>query len=190
MPWWVWIIGGIAALTTGTAATLTYFRDSEFRGQKDQLAPELLTTLDTFRGRLAARLKGPGVKDVQVRVSPVKGAMVRRQGPEADSLHNADRWGEARAIDVLVVIITDTGAERAMTKAEAEVAREVAEAVGFTGIGTYPHWRPFPGLHLDVRPHSLVGGQLPDTWGGLPEPGGGQRYVAADTALSQWGRYA
>ena len=26
-----------------------------------------------------------------------------------------------------------------------------AERFGFTGIGIYPHWKPYPGMHIDYR---------------------------------------
>lgn len=175
---YIWALAVLLMLGGGVA--LRYFEDDEFRGQKGKLSPELLAKLDEFRARLG----------YPVRISPADGAMARRQGEDSTSQHNLDRWGEVRAIDVMPTPLDGAGNPRAMTKAEAEEAKRVAEAVGFTGIGVYPGWAPFPGLHLDVRPYSMTGATLPDTWAGVPEPGGGQDYIALDAGFRQWGRYA
>jgi hypothetical protein len=157
---------------------MAYFVAEEFRGWEPRMDDDLKDKLDEFRGALG----------YPVRVSPAEGAIGRRQGPAGTSQHNVDRWGEVRAIDVMPTPTGPDGAPRAMTKAEAEHAKAVAERVGFTGIGVYPGWQPFPGLHLDTRRDRAPGD--PATWAGIPEPGGGQTYVAMDRGLTEWGRYA
>jgi hypothetical protein len=68
-----------------------------------------------------------------------------------------------------------------MTQPEAARAVTVAEKVGFGGIGIYPDWSPFPGLHLDVRPAE---GDVAK-WAGVDD-GDGQDYVAMGRGMERW----
>lgn len=178
MPWWLWALGGLALIGAGGASmTMQYFQDGEFRGWKEKMAPELLRQLDAFRAELG----------YPVQVSEAPGAIGRNLGPDDTSRHNVDRWGKVQAIDVMPTPVGDNGRPRGMNQAEARQARQLAKEF-FGGVGVYPHWQPYPGLHLDVRP--AADGDVA-TWGGLPKPGGqGQDYVAQETALAQWSRYA
>jgi hypothetical protein len=112
---------------------------------------------------------------VPVSISLAPGAVGRNFGPDVDSQHNFDRWGEVRAVDVFV--------EGVDSKAQASRVLDIATSVGFTGVGVYPDWKnndgdPQVGFHLDVREVREMG--VPAMWGRL-----GQDYVSAEFALSQ-----
>ena len=133
---------------------LRYFQPAEFGEWWPYMAPDLLTKLDEFRARLG----------VPVMISPAQGALGRHAGASL-SQHNVDMWGEVRAADVMPL-----GVSLAR-------AYEVARAVGFSGIGLYPDWRPHPGLHLDVRPGPLA------LWSGMLDDEGRQVYRGIGEAL-------
>lgn len=144
---------------------LHHFVPAEFRGWFDQVAPRLLVLLDVLRGHWRA----------PIRISPARGAIGRRLGPQDTSQHNIDRWGEVRAVDVMPFGMSSPDQARRLLA--------LAEATGFTGLGVYPHWQPRPGLHVDVRIDVPVGS--PAQWGAIDEDGK-QVYVSVDTALGRW----
>ena len=109
---------------------MKHFSPAEFRGWYDVLDEELKEKLDDLRARYGRA----------VSISPAEGAIGRRLGPSKKSYHNLDFHGVVKAVDVL-----PSGDD--LTK-----FFRLAKAVGFGGIGIYPHWKPRPGLHLDVRP--------------------------------------
>lgn len=109
---------------------LQHFDKSEFRGWYDLMDEELLLKLDELRDRLGSPIS----------ISPAEGAIGRRMGSQKRSYHNLDFHQYVKAIDVMPA--TDD-----LTK-----VFRLAKAVGFGGIGIYPHWKPRHGLHLDVRP--------------------------------------
>ena len=109
--------------------------------------PRLLEALDEFRDRLRA----------PVMISPAEGALGRHLGVRAASRHNIDRWGAVQAADVMLPRGPDV---RDQTQGGAVV--DLAVECGFGGIGVYPGWHPYPGLHLDVRPPKSDGS--PYTW--------------------------
>lgn len=130
---------------------LVYFDRAEFTVADEdwwpRMSPRLLVLLDVFRHALGEA----------VLISPAEGSLGRRRGPSDSSQHNVDRWGEVRAADVMI---------RNMRRADqARRAAELAQSRGFTGIGVYPHWRPHPGLHVDVREDRMPGDS--STWGAL-----------------------
>jgi len=126
----------------------------------------LLVLLDTFRAMLGQ----------PVVISPAPGAVGRRDGPTGGSQHNIDRWGEVRAVDILLPEIK--------TVAEATNMARLAVAVGFTGVGFYPDWNPRAGLHLDVRRDKYPGD--PALWGGVRDtPKSKQRYVSLQDSLNK-----
>lgn len=157
----------------GTLDRLRWFDPREFRGWGDSMDPELLRKLDRFRDELGW----------PVRISPAGGALGRTLGWDDTSQHNVDRWGEVRAVDVMP--IPEDG--RGMSRAEADFAIGVAKGVGFTGIGVYPGWEPYPGLHLDTREDRGPGN--PALWGGVPDPVKGQRYIGQAVTLNNWNRH-
>jgi hypothetical protein len=139
-----------------------YFDEDEFRGWASMMDPVLLVRLDAFRG-----LRGK-----PVRISPVEKAIGRKD--DSDSQHNYNKWGMVRAVDVLP--------DGILTAEDLRVAYQQARDVGFTGIGVYPHWRPTPGLHLDVRRSNAPG--HPAVWGGIrPDRDQPQEYVSVEAAL-------
>lgn len=109
------------------------------------MAPRLVALLNEF----ATRIEAIGGR---VFVSPAAGAVGRHDGVSGTSQHNVDRWGEVRAVDVM------------LTGVALRTAADIAAAVGFHGIGAYPDWLPSPGLHLDVRADRTAAN--PATWSG------------------------
>ncbi len=57
--------------------------------------------------------------------------------------------------------------------------------IGFTGIGVYPHWDPYPGIHGDVRVDRAPG--TPAVWGMLNNDRGKQYQVTLNEALREMG---
>jgi len=119
---------------------MEFFSAAEFVRAEDWgplMDPHLLWLMDAFRRAWGA----------PVAISPVNGALGRRLGAEGSrSDHNVDRWGMARAADLL---------PRGMDKARPDTlvrAYQTARAVGATAIGIYPDWRPHAGVHLAHRP--------------------------------------
>ena len=161
---------------------LRYFEIDEFGGWYPKIDPLLLTMLDSFRDRWGYK----------VLVSPALGA-VGRDLPEGhsnyESQHNVRRWGAVRAIDVMPLRWSlernpvDPGRvlDRGLSKQELEHAYNVARAVGFSGIGVYPDWEPFPGLHLDVRRDRSS--ESPAIWSGILI-NGKQEYVEIERAFA------
>jgi hypothetical protein len=142
-----------------------FFEPHEFERDHVQwwqhLSPRLLILLDSFRFQWGK----------PVRVSGHKHAVGRHLG-ESFSQHNFDRWDEVRAVDVQP--------DGMVTRDDAYRAVLLAQSVGFTGIGLYPHWSGGPGLHLDVRHERAPGHAV--TWGGV-RAASGQVYVSLNDAL-------
>ena len=109
---------------------MKHFDKSEFRGWFDLMSPELLEKLDELRDRLGSPIS----------ISPAEGSIGRHRGLSKKSYHNVDHHKGVLAVDIMPA--TDD-----LTK-----VFRLAKAVGFGGIGIYPHWKPRHGLHLDVRP--------------------------------------
>lgn len=143
---------------TVTRPTLTYFKPSEFGLWWPLMNSQLLVKLDLFRELWGA----------PVMISPAQGGIGRHD--DSNSQHNVNKWGEVRAIDVMPQGM-DTAQDR-------QRAVRLAEQVGFTGIGIYPHWQPRPGIHLDVREGDHVA-----KWAGLLNDNGQQVYAAIEQGL-------
>lgn len=126
---------------------LRHFRPNEFRRWWPYMDPRLLEALDEFRERLRA----------PVMISPADGALGRNLGPENTSRHNIDRWCTVQAADVML-----PRAKNLRDEQQGRAVIEIATACGFGGIGVYLDWKPYPGLHLDIRPLKADGG--PATW--------------------------
>lgn len=135
------------------------FNPADFQGWFDQISPDMLSKLEQF-----GDLMGVG----NVIISPAAGAVGRNLGQVSTSQHNVDFWGEVRAIDVM--ILSGTLQDAYLKAIEA----------GFSGIGVYPDWKPYPGLHLDVRDNNLAG--TPATWAGVRNVAGEQVYTGVDRA--------
>jgi len=137
------------------AQALIWFEPDEFGDWWPMMSPDLLRKLDEFRERLG----------VPVMISPAAGSLGRNLGMFDLSQHNVDLWGEVRAVDIMPVGV------------DLETAYDAARAVGFTGVGLYPDWSPYPGLHLDVRPGPVA------LWSGW-RVNGEQQYRGIGEALA------
>lgn len=137
---------------------MKYFTPEEFQGWYGFIDIDVLQMLDDFRHAWGK----------PVRVTKALGGIGRRDGIANKSYHNIDRWGYVRAVDVM-----PEGMDNASS---ALVAVQLAEHVGFRGIGLYPHWRPSAGLHLDNRPTLTM-------WGAIRK-NDEQVYVTLDEALA------
>jgi hypothetical protein len=133
---------------------MRHFDLSEFGFSLPFMSVAWLLLIDEFREQLGSR----------VIISPAAGALMRFDAG-AESQHCFGRAGD--------VMLPD-GPSLAQ-------AVEVAKAVGFTGIGVYPHWSPYPGLHLDIRPVDSPGERA--VWGAVKRDGE-QVYVSIEEALS------
>ena len=100
-------------------------------------------------------------------------ALGRHTG-NSTSDHNVDMRGKVQCVDGF-----PTGL---VTRRDAIRARELADQVGFSSIGLYPHWSR-PGLHLGVR--FGAGGNVPvATWGAI-NVRGVQQFVSWERALQE-----
>ena len=140
---------------------LNHFVADEFREWWPQMSVRLLVTLDLFRWQWG---------DI-VTPSPVEGGIGRSD--DSESQHNVDQWGEVRAIDAFP--------RKMVTRDDCELAIEIADNLGFTGIGIYPETDPSPMIHLDVRVNRYPGD--PAKWGALRNQSNGWDYVAMQKAL-------
>ena len=125
---------------------LIYFKPSEFGVWFPLMDQDLLTRLDIFRAALGS----------PVIVSSAVGGIGRETASGLDgfsSLHNVIKWGAVRAVDVM------------LPQATLQQGYQAARSAGFTGIGVYPDWTPYHGMHLDNRPDRPVNN--PALWSGL-----------------------
>lgn len=127
------------------ALSMQHFKLSEFRGEHLFLSVGLMLKIDEFRERLGE----------PVMISPAPGSLMRWDAK------NETQHKYGRAGDVMLPKTTDFAR-----------AYRIAKEVGFKGIGFYPHWKPFPGFHLDTRPTENVA-----VWAGVNPDGHGQKYV-------------
>jgi len=116
---------------------LKYFEPSEFGPWWLLMSRDLLLKLDAFREAWGA----------PVMLSPAQGGLGRED--DSDSQHNLSKWGEVRAADIMPAGMN--------TAADRRRAVAIARSVGFTGIGVYPSWKPYPGIHVDVRKPKFTG---------------------------------
>lgn len=140
-----------------------FFSRMEFGEWAADMDIALLVLLDAFRARWGQ----------PVYISKAPGAIGRRAG--TNSQHDLTTWGTVRAVDVHPsgILVAD----------DLRKAQRLAIETGFTGVGVYPHWKPRPGLHVDVRRGHNPG--QPALWGGIRRtPESQQEYVSADEAIS------
>ena len=143
---------------------LRYFSQAEFRDSWDVMSVRQLILMDSARHQWGKKIT----------VSPVLGALARFNGPDDQSQHNVDMWGECRACDVFFEGMINT-------RAANQVIRILA-CTGFTGAGLYPDWNPQPGIHADCR-QSVEPGE-PAFWG-MIDDGDGQYEVSLEKALER-----
>ena len=148
-----------AAYAAKTVANkhLRHFKPAEFGIWWPLINSDLLDKLDQFRDYLRT----------PVIVSPAPGA-IGRIGADHDSSQHFPR-PQLNAIDVMV------------PGATMNEMYQAAKIIGFHGIGLYPHWKPHPGIHLDIREDRTS--RNPATWSAIPD-GDGQKYVALSVALA------
>lgn len=145
---------GVTLFKIYKATQLKHFRLSEFGAALPFLSIGLLQKLDEFRERLGRK----------VMISPAPGALIRfDKGSESQHTFG-------RAADIMLPDGPDL-----------QTAFATAKAVGFTGIGVAPQWRPYKGLHLDIR--KLRPGQSIAMWGYAKE-NGKQVFISAAEALN------
>ncbi|MEW8346757.1 MAG: hypothetical protein AB2687_00470 [Candidatus Thiodiazotropha taylori] len=90
-------------------------------------------------------------------VSPAPGATCRDYGSETSRHYAVGRLADA--IDIMLI------------SGDLEENYRIA-LERFGGVGVYPDWQPYPGLHIDGRPGAA-------TWAGIKD-GGVQVYVPVD----------
>lgn len=144
---------------------LQYYVPSEFRSWWDDMSARHIVLMDTFRHQLGSR----------VFISAAEGALGRNLGPNNESTHNVDYWGEVLATDIFV--------EHVHFRPQANAVYQLAKDIGFTGIGVYPQWannsgKLQVGFHLDSRPTRQMGD--PATWGRV-----NGEYIAIENALQR-----
>lgn len=139
-----------------------HFVAHEFGQWGDQMSARQITMLDVLRFRLGRPMI----------VSPASGALGRNLGPNDESAHNVDRWGEVLATDIFIPGIA--------YREQAEAVIDEARAIGFTGIGLYTDTKyggqDMPMFHFDCRPTRKMG--TPATWGRVS-----RKYVSINQAL-------
>lgn len=147
--------------------TLRHFGPNEFCEWAPFMDHNFLSRLDQYRQKLG----------MPIMISPVNGALGRRNG-KPTSQHYFDGTRYLRVADIMPY----GRGGRPLDKEEMEYAVELARQLEFTGIGLYPAWMPYPGLHLDMRPGTLR------TWGMLPIDGE-QTLVSMAQAWRNWATY-
>lgn len=129
---------------------LQYFSEPEFREWWSLMSLRLLVLFDVLRHQLGSIIE-PSLHEK---------ALGRNLGPEAQSAHNVDVWGEVLAMDFFVSGV--------YFRAQAEEVVDRMRKLGFTGIGVYTGTRNNRGelqvmFHGDVRPTRKMGD--PAVWG-------------------------
>lgn len=132
--------------------TLRYFSALEFGRWAPYMDHEFLFRLDELRDRTGWRIM----------ISPVNGSLGRtpKEFPEGSktSQHYFDGTRYLRVADTQ----PHKSGGHPLDRDEMQYFTEIAKQIGFTGIGIYPHHKPFAGVHLDMRPGPIK------TWGMLP----------------------
>lgn len=133
---------------------LTYFRPEEFGSSLPLMDTRLLLALDAFR----AALKKP------ITVSPAVGALLRPWAPGSEHFYG-------RAADIMFP----------QGPSLARAYETALELRLFSGLGVYPDWKPYPGMHVDVRPTRDPSD--PARWAGVQRDGK-QIYVGIGEGLT------
>jgi len=146
---------------------LEHFQPHEFRAWWPFMDAGLLLGLDEFRGILGAR----------VNVSKARGAMGRLKDEFKDSPHFPRPL--VLAVDVM------------LPESSLEEGFQAACAAGFTGIGVYPDWHPFHGMHLDMRTEHPPG--RPALWSARAVKGNDDKikqvYGAIGDVIEDWQKW-
>lgn len=139
-----------------------HFKDQEFGQWLNRMSARQITLLDVLRFRLGRPMI----------ISTHPDALGRNLGPNSESAHNVDRWGEVLATDIFISGIA--------YREQAEDVIDEARGIGFTGIGLYTDTQygghEMPMFHFDCRPNRKMG--APATWGRVS-----RKYVSINQAL-------
>lgn len=136
----------------GANKIMAYFSDKDLKGQRNKLSPILLSKLDAFAEECAR-------EGIEVIISPSDGALFDSDGHASSSMHY-----KGLAADLMI------------KKGSVIRAFEIA-AKYFNGRGIYSDWKPYKGIHVDIR--EKVG-----TWGAY-KVNGIQKYVGAQEVINR-----
>ena len=120
---------------------LKHFTASEFGVWWPLMDEDLLYKLDQFRDYLQA----------PVIISPARGSLGRLSSKTKESQHYPRPF--VPAADVM------------LPESTLQQGYEAARFIGFHGIGAYPDWRPYHGMHLDMRKGRTSSN--PSLWAGV-----------------------
>lgn len=139
-----------------------HFEDQEFGQWLNRMSARQVTLLDVLRFRLGRPMI----------ISTHPDALGRNLGPDEESAHNVDYWGEVLATDIFIPGVA--------YREQAEAVIGEARDIGFTGIGLYTDTfydgKKMPMFHFDCRPTHKMG--EPATWGRVS-----RKYVSINQAL-------
>lgn len=114
---------------------LKYFKATEFRDWAEWMDHTFLRTLDKYRHEL----------QMPIMISPHRDSLGRKAGkPTSEHYFDGSRY--LRVADVM-----PHTRGRSFDREEMAYAVELAKTM-FSGVGLYPYWSPYAGLHLDLRP--------------------------------------
>lgn len=115
--------------------SLDNFSPSEFGIWWPFMDKDLLLGLDQLRKNIGQSIV----------ISPVNGALGRNDNEQDSSYHNVLKWGKVRAADIQFPELR----EKSMTLED--IYSHAIRIPQFGGVGVYPGWKPYPGLHVDTR---------------------------------------
>lgn len=145
---------------------LEFFKPSEFGIWWPFMDQALLIGLDQLR-----RVWG-----YPIIISPALGALGREDGNPA-SQHFLKN-GVVRASDIM-----PTKDGKALDKRQLREFYKLARSLNvFSGLGVYPDWRPYAGLHLDTRTNRTP--ENPALWGGYRDNQGKQKLTGIEQVLN------
>ena len=159
------ILGAFTVKKLKDKPTLKHFKASEFGVWWLVLDNKLLLGLDKLR-----ELWGHPIM-----ISPAPGSLGREGGSEK-SQHYPDLNGVVRAADIMPTI---NG--RGLNASELTQFYNLVRSMNwFSGVGVYPDWKPYPGLHLDTRTDRMA--DNPAKWAGI-QTASGQKYIGVEEVL-------
>lgn len=144
--------------------SLEFFSPLEFNIWYPAMDNKLLLGLDELRRRWGH----------PIMISSALGALGRKEGNEK-SWH-FPRNGIVHAADIM-----PTKDGKGLTPKELTQFYNLVRSMNwFSGVGVYPDWKPYPGLHLDTRTDRMA--DNPAKWAGV-QTASGQKYVAIEQVL-------
>lgn len=152
-------------------SNLRWFDEEEFREWSARMSHLLLRGLDLFRQRAG----------VPIMVSPHPLALGRTDEKWQNSQHYVSGQNDVvKAVDVMF--------PKCNTRIELEYMWNVARDLNwFSGLGVYPHWKPFAGMHLDVR-YTRDPRVDPALWGAVLDKDGKQVYTGWKESIKEYNK--